>query len=92
MDDGDDEAQAFDTAEGLYPAYSDTRHYLTLNTLRFRTLKVLMRPEVWRAVETLADVLMERRKLNGKQASRVIREALPEIEVKGKVSPFWKVK
>jgi len=81
MNEGDDEFMAFELAELLYSQPKPQHEWV--NRLRFQTLELLMRAEVWAAVKALASVLIERQQLNAKGAYRVIHSALPMTSEKG---------
>jgi hypothetical protein len=51
-----------------------------INKQRFEALRLLMYPAVWNAIEVLAKFLLIQRKLTGKEATRIVRKVLPEIE------------
>lgn len=73
MNEGDDEFMAFEVAELLY-SQRKTQHQW-VNRLRFQTLELLMRPDVWAAVEALATALVQHQMLNARQACHVIRQS-----------------
>jgi hypothetical protein len=75
-DQNTDEAKVWEIASYFYfdpPTKADE----WVNRLRFQTLETLRTPEVWAAVDTIAQELVKRNTLNGTKVRALVRAALP---------------
>lgn len=73
MSEGGDGWAANTFAEMLY--FQPSKRHDFVNRQRAKTLELLAQPEIWAAVQVLASVLVERRRLSAIAAYRVIRDS-----------------
>jgi hypothetical protein len=76
-DKGDDEFMAFEVAAACDVARTPKGTRNWINRLRFQTLETLRTPEVWAAVETVAQELATRKVLRGPEVHSLVNRALP---------------
>ena len=80
MNEGDDEWVAYELAGELYPQRSSQFEWV--NRLRFQTLQQLLCPEVWAAVEAVADALFRRRSLTNHQVQLLVGQTCQRNGIK----------